>query len=64
MNYQTLFFSKIEKDVAKCVVCCNCDWRFKGKVVRCIYSLTLLSNESVDANGVDPDQTNLSLHCF
>ena len=25
-----LFFSKIGKDVAKFVVCCSRDWRFKG----------------------------------
>ena len=29
-KYHTLFFSKIEKDVPKIVVCCSCDWRFKG----------------------------------
>ena len=32
MKYHTLFFSKIGKDVAKFVVCCSCDWRFKSKV--------------------------------
>ena len=26
----TLFFSKIMEDVAKFVVCCSRDWRFKG----------------------------------
>ena len=31
MEYRTLFFLKIKKDVAKCVVCCSCDWRFKSK---------------------------------
>ena len=30
MKYHTLFFSKIKKDVGKFVVCCSCDWRFKG----------------------------------
>ena len=25
-----LIFSKIKKDVAKFVVCCSRDWRFKG----------------------------------
>ena len=30
MKYHTLIFSKIGKDVAKFVVCCICDWRFKG----------------------------------
>ena len=30
MKYHTSFVSKIEKDVAKCVVCCSRDWRFKG----------------------------------
>ena len=31
MIYHTLFFSEIRKDVAKFVVCCSRDWRFKGK---------------------------------
>ena len=30
MKYHTLLISKIEKDVAKFVVCPSCDWRFKG----------------------------------
>ena len=34
MNYHTLFFSKIRKDVTKFVVCCSRDWRFKDT---CIY---------------------------
>ena len=29
-KYHTLFFSKIGKDVNKFVICCSCDWRFKG----------------------------------
>ena len=29
MKYHAYFFSKICKDVAKLVVCCSCDWRFK-----------------------------------
>ena len=32
MKYRTLFL-KIRKDVAKFVVCCSCDWRFKGKAI-------------------------------
>ena len=28
-----LLFSKIGKDFAKFVVCCNCDWHFKVKIV-------------------------------
>ena len=32
MNYHTLFISKIVKDVAKFVVCCSRDWRFKGEL--------------------------------
>ena len=24
-----IYFSKIQKNVAKFVVCCSCDWRFK-----------------------------------
>ena len=32
LKCHTLFTcnSKIKKDVAKFVVCCSCDWRFKG----------------------------------
>ena len=30
MNYHTLFFLKIGKDVEKFVVCCSRVWRFKG----------------------------------
>ena len=30
MKYHTLFLSKTRKDVAKFVVCCSPDWRFKG----------------------------------
>ena len=30
MKRHTLFFLKIGKDVAKFVVCCSCDLRFKG----------------------------------
>ena len=29
MKYHSFFLSKIRKDVAKFVVCCSCDWRFK-----------------------------------
>ena len=29
-KYHILFFSKIGKDFAKFVVCCSCDWHFKG----------------------------------
>ena len=32
MKYHTSFFSKIRKDVAKFLVCCSRDWRFKGKL--------------------------------
>ena len=30
MKYHTLFLLKTRKDVAKFVVCCSRDWRFKG----------------------------------
>ena len=30
MKYHSLFFSKIERGVAKFVVCCSHDWRFKA----------------------------------
>ena len=32
--WQTLFLLKIEKDVAKFVVCCSRDWCFKVKQIR------------------------------
>ena len=33
MKYHTLFFSKIRKDVAKFVVYCSRDWRFKEALI-------------------------------
>ena len=33
MNYHTLFFSKIRKDVAKFVVYYSRDWRFKEALI-------------------------------
>ena len=36
MKCHPLFFSKNKKDVAKIVVCCSRDWRFKTGTV-CIY---------------------------
>ena len=30
MKYHTLFLSNTRKDVAKFIVCCSRDWRFKG----------------------------------
>ena len=32
MKYHTLLLSKIRKNVAKFVVCCSLDWRFKGYI--------------------------------
>ena len=54
MKYHTLFLSKTRKDVAKFVVCCSRDWRFKGLnsresewfrvlVERCIFIGSLVS---------------------
>ena len=34
MKYHTLFLSKTRKGIAKFVVCCSCDWRFKGLTQR------------------------------
>ena len=31
MKYHSLFLSKIRKYVAKFVICCSCDWRFRVK---------------------------------
>ena len=36
-----IFFSKTRKDVAKCVVCCSCDWRFKGYLKFCLLQVNL-----------------------
>ena len=30
VEYYTLFLSKIRKEVTIFVLCCSCDWRFKG----------------------------------
>ena len=30
MKYHALFLLKTRKDVLNFVVCCSCDWRFKG----------------------------------
>ena len=35
-----LFLLKIRKDVAKFVVSCSCDWRFKGKDIFYLYLFT------------------------
>ena len=32
-KYHPLIFLKIGKDVSKFVVCCSCDWRFKGSAI-------------------------------
>ena len=39
MIYHTLFRLNIRKDIAKCVVCCSRDWRFKGKFSKIIQML-------------------------
>ena len=33
MKYHTLSFSKIKIDVAKVIVYCSWDWRFKGSII-------------------------------
>ena len=49
-----IFFSKIEKYVAKFVVCCSCDWRFKGYILYTFiltlsdfFSLVRFANEEI-----------------
>ena len=42
MKYHTLFFPKIWKDVAKFVVCCSRDWRFKGCIGRISVNINFL----------------------
>ena len=46
MKKHTLFLFKTRKDVAKFVVCCSRDWRFKGKTVfrHRLQNMTLVSN--------------------
>ena len=46
MKYHTLFLLKIGKDVAKFVVCCSCDWRFKGSVAQVILFLCSLRDKT------------------
>ena len=48
MKYHTLFLSKIGKDVAKFVVCCSRDWRFKGFLFRVlIETIVVLSTHNI-----------------
>ena len=44
MNYHTLSFSKIKKGVAKIIVYCSRDWRFKGSIIH--MSLNVMCIES------------------
>ena len=65
MKYHTLFFSKIGKGVAKIVVCCSCDRRLKGNLLKmlsayhvcCIYSNDLQKTFTMKVNSMNPDQT-------
>ena len=41
MKYHTLFFQKIRNDVAKFVVCCSCDWRFRGYLLLCVSKMPM-----------------------
>ena len=43
MKYHTLVFSKIREDVAKFVVCCSHDWRFKGQILSMTEILSVTS---------------------
>ena len=54
-----LFFTKIEENVAKFVVCCSPDWRFKGsrpsqQIFSCVMTVTCLPglNQSSAADKV------------
>ena len=38
IQYHALFVLKIGKNVAKIVVCCSHDWRFKGSFLTHFYS--------------------------
>ena len=53
-----LILSKTRKDVAKFVVCCSCDWRFKGLLFICKYCLLITF-----ANSLYPDILS-GLICF
>ena len=49
-----IFFSKIRKDVAKFVVCCSRDWRFKGQSVTLTLYLLVLSTDKMSlSNSLD-----------
>ena len=43
-----LIFSKIGKDVAKFVVCCSCDWCFKGSKTKMILNFVLPSEKGIN----------------
>ena len=45
MQYHTLFLSKIERDVAKFVVCCSRDWCFKALLINAAGSLKMMMEE-------------------
>ena len=46
MKYHTLFLSKTRKDVAKFVVCCSRDWRFKGLCSKYLHAGTYIDSYS------------------
>ena len=63
-----VFFSKIKKDVGKFVVCCSCDWRFKGYNTTVSRSTTVIGqiNKSPMQPGIEvihpfPCSTQLSI---
>ena len=56
-----LIFSIIGKDVVKFVVCCSCDWRFKGQL---LFESLLPQTLVRIANSDVTDQTALGLHCL
>ena len=45
-----LIFSKIGKDVTKLVVCCSCDWRFKGYKIKWIVLVQCKQDETFNLN--------------
>ena len=63
-----IFFQKIRKNVAKFVVCCSCDWHFKGYFKSLDSSTPVCQLMSLAGNlnklQLDPDQDPLNVKSF
>ena len=59
-----LFFSKIRQDIAKCVVCCSRDWRFKVVSTKRVETFSNYSPNScfLTKSFIDADREPLSVY--